>query len=184
MWVPDEYPLLDNPQDGCRPPAACRYRIIAYGCATRGSVSSVKCSGTDLRRCARRALLVTDRNRPLCHLGPARSAAEGVSPISHSARGLRPAWGSFNSRLAPGTGPESPGLAGSNGRKAEMEITTAQFTHTAKLIASRSGDALFGYFLALGQKVTRPAGRNQAVQRPTARHQQRKRALHRPTACP
>ncbi|WP_232353232.1 hypothetical protein, partial [Cupriavidus oxalaticus] len=43
----------------------------------------------------------------------------------------------------------------------------------ANLIASRSGDALFGYFLALGQKVTRPGGRNQAVQRPTACHQQR-----------
>ncbi|SOZ24052.1 hypothetical protein CBM2623_A40052 [Cupriavidus taiwanensis] len=41
------------------------------------------------------------------------------------------------------------------------------------MIASRTGDALFGYFLALGQKVTRPAGRNPAVQTPTACHQHR-----------
>ncbi|WP_232431376.1 hypothetical protein, partial [Cupriavidus sp. UYPR2.512] len=35
------------------------------------------------------------------------------------------------------------------------EITTARTTNADDFIASRSGDSFFGYFLALGQKVTR-----------------------------
>ncbi|MDK3025595.1 hypothetical protein QO239_23655 [Cupriavidus taiwanensis] len=46
-------------------------------------------------------------------------------------------------------------LAGSNEHPRKTEITTARTTNTVELIASRTGDALFGYFLALGQKVTR-----------------------------
>ncbi|WP_340528260.1 hypothetical protein, partial [Cupriavidus necator] len=46
--------------------------------------------------------------------------------------------------------------------------TTARTTNAVQLIASHIGDAFFGYFLSLGQKVTRRLRRRNSQRVPRA----------------
>ncbi|XYI31541.1 hypothetical protein MNJPNG_05185 [Cupriavidus oxalaticus] len=126
-------------------------------------------------------------------LGPARSAAEGVPPIRHAVGGLRPAWGSFNNRLTSGTGPESPGVSRFE-RAPKPNGNHHRPTHPRRQIDSqplrrRAFWLLFGARPksdppkraepggstadSMSSTAPRPAGRNQALQQPTACHQQR-----------
>ncbi|MBB3008618.1 hypothetical protein FHX61_003271 [Cupriavidus alkaliphilus] len=110
---------------------------------------------------------------------PARSAAVGV-PTVRPAAGATPRSGLVQTPL------QRPCHHGAPPRQAvplceEAQPRTKTPRHTTiRHAARRAVNALFGYFLALGQKVTRPGGRNQAVQQPTACHQQRQTPKNRP----
>ncbi len=87
-------------------------------------------------------------------LGRARSAAEGVPPQAQLERCTRALHGDRTKAGYRRTGSESLGVAGPNVDHVSRDQSPSN-TRSASLIASRLGDAFFGYFLSLGQKVTR-----------------------------
>ncbi|WP_232431438.1 hypothetical protein, partial [Cupriavidus sp. UYPR2.512] len=91
-----------------------------------------------------------------------------VDAIALESAGRRPTWGSFKSRLSQALPHTHMALAGSNRDHAQTASTAALTTNTVQLIASRIGDAFLGYFLSLGQEVTRRLRRRNSPRPPRA----------------
>ncbi|MBB2917902.1 hypothetical protein FHX60_002306 [Cupriavidus alkaliphilus] len=127
------------------------------------------CARTESAKRAQRSVLCQS---PWPAILPARSAAVGV-PTTRPAAGATPRSGLVQPTLQrPCHGSAPPRQAVPLCEEAKPRTKTPTHT-TIRHAARRAVNALFGYFLALGQKVTRPGGRNHTVQQPTACHQQR-----------